>query len=894
MKISKSVPTLSVYAPNRTTWLGATRQPLELNFEYNFNGCSTLEFEINKYVYDENRFKWVLNPLYDAIQKRNLIYVAGNDEVFSYQTNELYSPSAYTMMSETDQYAINALAAGLSYRTYFNNCTLQDETLLFDVGARDGYQWSLHTKMEQNYSGEYLFAPGSGYSIESTNRDGSLSKLITAEQFLPVQEGDIIALGSRHVSGNHAVFVRNATAFFSYLPFFYSDTQESACTHIGTDTTPTSEEEEEISKVVYDPITRIRVGRELLGSASQSHGFVRFMAEFMPESGSQQGYLMPNYGYVKIFSGERRLKSLDVSTDKVNIQHGIPWWVITEVSDSKQGMNSKKTVRAYSYEYVLSYRNTSLSESVLPLYVPDVVVDTVRSDDFLYYRMAIIEGANVRYENASGAQRMERGLMNQVLDCLPDWSIQYISKGLAEKYRSVPEVDNENIYSFLMNTIQGLYNCYFVFDTENKRINILSHEDVLSSMSGGDIPYNIILSQRNLLREVNVGETDDSFLTSCRVYSNDATYGIGLVNPNATDNVVNFQSALPLLDYVADENHLNSNTGDPFTLRELCEIYANEYNTEWANIKRDLGSASTASQPPVRWTLITSISELPQLQARLSNVLAQFRVAVTENDIKLNDEDVAVKVPPNPLPVNAYVTGDFSYEGYGGVKRDCWADRESYRAVLDSARNYWIYKNHLDEVQEQISNCLASIRSSALRYCLDVRVLQPLFNANHDANNAPTANYTPIFTPIEAAEMAKYIYEGTWTNDNIIFSEEYSPTDIVNTLVDFMDTAKTEMDTLYSKPQYEFEVDLADLRKNSLLARACESLYLGHALTIDDGEGRSYPTLLQLKLSYGADGNTEMGFSTNYKRKPLETRFSDMFATINQVSVTSPQYTYEG
>lgn len=142
--------------------------------------------------------------------------------------------------------------------------------------------------------------------------------------------------------------------------------------------------------------------------------------------------------------------------------------------------------------------------------------------------------------------------------------------------------------------------------------------------------------------------------------------------------------------------------------------------------------------------------------------------------------------------------------------------------------------------------------------------------------------------------MARYIYEGTWTNDKVIFSEEYSPTDIVNTLVDFMDTAKNEMDTLYSKPQYEFDVDFADLPKHSLLGKACEALHLGNALTIDDGEEQVNPILLQLKLSYGSGDNAEMGFSTNYKRKPLETRFSDMFATINQVSVTSPQYTYEG
>ena len=212
-------------------------------------------------------------------------------------------------------------------------------------------------------------------------------------------------------------------------------------------------------------------------------------------------------------------------------------------------------------------------------------------------------------------------------------------------------------------------------------------------------------------------------------------------------------------------------------------------------------------------------------------------------------------------------------------------------AVRDSADTYLDYIYQCKTVRDSIKDCLDNIKSSSLRYCLNCRTLQTVYNAN-SLNGAPTNGYIPIFTPIEAAEMSKYIYEGRWENENVVFSDTYSPDDIINTLIDLMDASKDDLDNLYSKPQYDFEVELADMVKHRILNKACERLYLGNGIRIHDGDTCVEPILLQLHLSYG-DEKSKMSFTTNYERKPLETRFSEMFATINQVSVTSPQYIYE-
>ena len=70
-------------------------------------------------------------------------------------------------------------------------------------------------------------------------------------------------------------------------------------------------------------------------------------------------------------------------------------------------------VTAQSYEMTLSKRAFSLSNSTLPLFVPDHINDLVTSDNW-YYDC---------YGNTRHKQKFVRGLLNQILDYLPQWKI---------------------------------------------------------------------------------------------------------------------------------------------------------------------------------------------------------------------------------------------------------------------------------------------------------------------------------------------------------------------------------------------------------------------------------------------------------------------------------------
>ena len=80
-----------------------------------------------------------------------------------------------------------------------------------------------------------------------------------------------------------------------------------------------------------------------------------------------------------------------------------------------------------------------------------------------------------------------------------------------------------------------------------------------------------MLSWRNALKSMKIKDVDDNYATALKVHSEEDTYGLGLVNPNGTDVIYNFNNVLSKLEYVADSNHTHN--GAPYTLRELVESY---------------------------------------------------------------------------------------------------------------------------------------------------------------------------------------------------------------------------------------------------------------------------------------------------------------------------------
>lgn len=100
-------------------------------------------------------------------------------------------------------------------------------------------------------------------------------------------------------------------------------------------------------------------------------------------------------------------------------------------------------------------------------------------------------------------------LMHLVLEKLPQWSIGHIDGELVNMSRYF-EVDEQDVYSFLINEVSETFRCVFKFNTYNNTINAYTYEN-----SGEDT--SLYISYKNLANEIGISYTADDIVTCLTV-----------------------------------------------------------------------------------------------------------------------------------------------------------------------------------------------------------------------------------------------------------------------------------------------------------------------------------------------------------------------------------------
>lgn len=114
------------------------------------------------------------------------------------------------------------------------------------------------------------------------------------------------------------------------------------------------------------------------------------------------------------------------------------------------------------------------------------------------------------------------------------WTIDHVDADLLNEYRTM-DIDDEQVYGFLMSTVADTFKCYFDFDTVNKKINCYSkNEETYRPINAG-----INFSFRNLIQEQTITESSDDIVTALTVKGAEGV-GISLVNPLGNDVIYDF------------------------------------------------------------------------------------------------------------------------------------------------------------------------------------------------------------------------------------------------------------------------------------------------------------------------------------------------------------------
>jgi len=174
--------------------------------------------------------------------------------------------------------------------------------------------------------------------------------------------------------------------------------------------------------------------------------------------------------------------------------------LVNPEKENSGGKKELKICKAYSLEYAFNYKKVDIAAGTYNFYNP-------------------LEQDN------------ENTIMKMIIDLMPDWSIGEVDKEFIGRWRTFDNVD-ENLYGFMMNTLQESYNCLFLFDTKKKKINVKSAE-----RSTYKLP--IYLSYQNLIKNVKITELSEDIVTALAGYGSGDEVNIRAVNPNGSNVIYN-------------------------------------------------------------------------------------------------------------------------------------------------------------------------------------------------------------------------------------------------------------------------------------------------------------------------------------------------------------------
>ena len=937
MKQTNKIPNIILYAMNKKDSIGILRNITELSCDYYFNAASEMKFEMPSRVYEADKGEWIDNPHYNDVEVDKLLYFTDPTEQFKFQGSKILPDNQYYIKSLSDtearttdeknssgKYVDDYPTSRYNANNGISGFKVQEETMLFDLGIANGYTWDW----------QYYIDTHNHYTVrkpimaDTEKIDGYAGyKHLCCDNFIPVEDGDVIALRTGLKSN----------PIFAFRSFFYLDDDSST----GTGTL-----DNDAKFVQPNPLSRTRLSTaqivrkrkrstfvateagkltisdtegtpvEIVGVAENvySSGIRRANGDTSPTvftaakesdidvdstyyavyyievdtNASNFGYLkfdcvdlqgkktinaksgtttwtwhlMPK-DYVRVYSGKRNVTEFNV-TEKVPYSVKQVWWVVTDVDESNDGINKVKTITAKSYEYTLSKKTFSLAEGIQPLYIPSKIKTLINSDNWKIDAWI----ANGTKHQTTAPQRCSLGLLNHILDYLPEWSIGYVDSdldffgkpisSLCCKYRNFDDIDNSNLYSFLISEVEKAYQCFFIFDSENMTINIINGNPTTTNSNGAPLTNNkfgsssnVVLTWNNAIKNTNIQTTEDRIVTALRVHTAEDEYSMGLINPTGNNILYNFSAYKSQMQYVADADKNR-------TLWEAVEAWQTAYNQ------------AISSYQSVGKTYVQNILTVIQNESSVSDALSEYRSVVDKINIAAESSGATIRYTDYPIY-------------YASINMDVTENwRKNYiKDLYTTSKHFYESLTERDKNIETRDSNYATLKQKSITLTMDY---QTALNSQGQS----------ILSPLEVLELQKFIVEGDWTNENAVFSKNFSAQDIVDTLKSVYKEAQNDHNNYISQQCYEFDITSTNVMNLDGFAKNIDDLTLGRMVSLQlDNYDWQFPILLAYHIDYKNDNDFTMTFDTNYSNKPIQKRFAKLFNAINQTNTSTNTYTFE-
>ena len=303
-------------------------------------------------------------------------------------------------------------------------------------------------------------------------------------------------------------------------------------------------------------------------------------------------------------------------------------FVLNKPVESGDAINVSKQVEAYSLEHEFARKKIVLPEST-----------------YKFFSLTNPEGT----------------LLGMIMELMPNWTVGSVASTIVNKYRTF-DVSNENLYNFMIDTVQEAYNCIFEFDTLNRTVNV-------RDASVDAAQRQVFISRENLAKDINVEENTDELVTRLDVSGADGV-DIRDVNPTGTNQIIN-------LDYFMTEKNFTPELIAKYNAwKQLIEDnkepfynYAIQYSilvaqeiTENAKLA-DLQGEYTSLEN-IQNVIIQGVASNIRTQADLDTANANLAAKQVEIDAKQAEIDDVVENKEEAMAAMAAIRNACAYAKY--------------------------------------------------------------------------------------------------------------------------------------------------------------------------------------------------------------------------------------
>lgn len=414
------------------------------------------------------------------------------------------------------------------------------------------------------------------------------------------------------------------------------------------------------------------------------------------------------------------------------------------------------------------------------------------------------------------------GILDKIIASLPLWSIGHVDEDIANKYRTFEDVDTStNCLSFLLESVQDAYECIIVFDCINRVVSVYSQENYVNKTD-------IHISQSDFINSIEVTEDVSDLYTAIRVLGNDDVM-ISAVNPIGTNVIYNFS-------YYTD------------WMSKSLSAKVKEWQSLIKENEEEYRSLNLAYYEQLEQANILNL-EIKKIAAQITMYeRCRDNIVAGANNSLINDyNDVIKENGGTPITICDEISQ--TVEEINGLIQECKSDNDE--TVLK-----------LDEVNAQID------------------VIKPKITAIQDK-----LAFQSYFSGEELDELNYYIYEGSYTDEYVTFTDIMSYSEKFNQMTILYNRAVSQLNKI-SIPTQEFTVDAENFVFVKEFEPWSHQLKTGCLVNVEISRDDIAELFLSnITINYD-DKTLSMTFGNRFNKFDPKTLFEDVLGNISKSANT--------